>query len=143
MPEMELWGVTNVGRVRKNNEDNYRLVPELSLAIVADGMGGAACGEVASEITVDMIVDYIRNPTETDLPEEQVLKEAIRLANQTVWETSQERVDCNGMGSTVVVATWKGNRLWIANVGDSPRTCGATTNSGSCPTIRTWLMNFA
>src|SRR5687767_6063210 len=119
MPEMDIWGVTAGARVRHNNEDAIKAERDLSLAIVADGMGGAACGEVASEITVNMIVEYVRHPTEEDLPEEQVLKEAIRLANQKVFDTSQDRKDCSGMGSTVVVASWRGDRLWIANVGDS------------------------
>jgi protein phosphatase len=119
MAVIDLWGVTHVGRVRKNNEDAYALAPELSLAIVADGMGGAACGEVASAITVETILEYVRNPSENGLPEDQILKEAVRRANQKVWETARDRSDCNGMGSTVVVASWKGERLWIANVGDS------------------------
>jgi serine/threonine protein phosphatase PrpC len=119
MPEVDVWGVTHVGRVRKNNEDAFALAPEMSLAIVADGMGGAACGEVASEITVDTIIEYVRNPKEEELPEDQVLKEAIRLANQRVFDTAEDRKDCNGMGSTVVVASWRHGKLWIANVGDS------------------------
>jgi protein phosphatase len=119
MPDLALYGTTHVGRVRKNNEDAYALAPELSLAIVADGMGGAACGEVASAITVNTIVEYVRNPAETELPEDQLLKEAVRLANQKVFDTAQDRQDCNGMGSTVVLASWRGDKLWIANVGDS------------------------
>jgi protein phosphatase len=119
MPEPALYGTTHVGRVRKNNEDAFALAPELSLAIVADGMGGAACGEVASAITVETIIEYVRNPAERELSEEELLKEAVRLANQKVFETSQDRQDCSGMGSTVVLASWKGDKLWIANVGDS------------------------
>jgi protein phosphatase len=119
MPEPALYGITHVGRVRKNNEDTFALAPELSLAIVADGMGGAACGEVASAITVDTIVEYVRNPAEPELSEDQLLKEAVRLANQKVFDTAQDRQDCSGMGSTVVLASWRDARLWIANVGDS------------------------
>jgi protein phosphatase len=119
MAVIDLWGVTHVGRVRKNNEDAYALEPELSLALVADGMGGAACGEVASAITVETIVAYVRQPPEDGLSEETVLKEAVRLANRKVWEAAQQRSDCNGMGSTVVIASWRRGRLWIANVGDS------------------------
>jgi protein phosphatase len=119
MEVVDLWGTTNVGRVRKNNEDNYTLAPDLALAVVADGMGGAACGEIASEITVNTIVDYVRAPVEDGLSEEMLLKEAVRVANQRVWETAQDRRDCNGMGSTVVLARWKDDQVWIANVGDS------------------------
>jgi len=114
----ETFGLTNAGRSRENNEDALRVEPELNLIVVADGMGGESCGEVASALVVDKIVEYIRCPAETLEPEERI-KEAIRLANRVVWNAAEDHGECKGMGSTVVVAYWEDDRLWIVNVGDS------------------------
>lgn len=114
----ETFGLTNAGKSREHNEDSLRVEPELSLIVVADGMGGESCGEVASALVADKIVEYVRCPAETLEPEERI-KEAIRQANRTVWKAAEEHGECKGMGSTVVVAYWEGNRVWIVNVGDS------------------------
>ncbi len=115
---MELFGATDVGRVRRNNEDGFTIAPELGLAVVADGMGGAACGEVASAITLETLLKFVRDPAETLTPEE-LLKEAVRSCNQRVRQASIDQTGCMGMGSTVVAACWRDNHIWIANVGDS------------------------
>jgi serine/threonine protein phosphatase PrpC len=115
---MELTGATNVGLVRRNNEDGYSLAPDLNLAIVADGMGGAACGEVASALTIETVLAKVRELA-SDLTPEELLKEAIRQSNRRVREASEGRQDCKGMGSTVVLALWRGSQLFVANVGDS------------------------
>ncbi|MBM3813158.1 MAG: serine/threonine-protein phosphatase [Acidimicrobiia bacterium] len=113
---LEYAGDTHVGNVRRNNEDGYAIEPELHLAIVADGMGGAACGEVASELTISTTVEIVRD---SKLAPEELLKEAVRESNRRVRQTSEGRPDCKGMGSTVVIALWREGRMWIANVGDS------------------------
>ncbi|MGH9674968.1 MAG: PP2C family protein-serine/threonine phosphatase, partial [Bryobacteraceae bacterium] len=112
------WGMSDTGRVRQNNEDTWLYLPEMSVAVVADGMGGAACGEVASAMTVETVITYLREPPE-QLPDDQMAKEAIRHANGRVWEMARNRTDCNGMGSTIVMARWKPPEMIIANVGDS------------------------
>ena len=116
MPQIELAGSTNIGRVRRNNEDVFKLFPHLRVALVADGMGGAACGEVAAGMTADCIRQFLENAPDMDIPE--LLLGAIRFANQKVWQAAQSS-ECEGMGTTVVLAHWEGNRVWIANVGDS------------------------
>ncbi|MCC6590782.1 MAG: serine/threonine-protein phosphatase [Bryobacterales bacterium] len=118
MPRMELAGATHVGRVRRNNEDCFALFPELNAAIVADGMGGAACGEVASAMTVDEVARLMRIP-HAGLPQDQWIINAIHAANQRVWQAAHADEGCSGMGSTLVLAHWQNNHLWIANVGDS------------------------
>jgi protein phosphatase len=125
-------GVTDPGRIRSNNEDNYAIVPEIGLAVVADGMGGHLAGEVASGIAVDLVT---RNLTETfatlptakksqkdaatDSPEVASVRDAIRMANSAIFETSTKRPECAGMGSTIVVAVFYTNKICIAHVGDS------------------------
>ncbi len=110
-------GRTDVGLVRSNNEDRFLIAGDLGLALVADGMGGAACGEVAAQMTVDCIEEMLRLPN----PHGPVaaLEAAITEANRRVWLHAKQTHECNGMGTTIVAALWQGNRLAIANVGDS------------------------
>jgi PPM family protein phosphatase len=112
------WGATHPGRTRENNEDCWRVEDSLNAAILADGMGGANCGEVASALTVDGVAEYLRSP-EDGLSVEELVKEAIRAANRKVVEAAREKTERQGMGSTVVLALWRGSDLVIANVGDS------------------------
>ncbi|MGE5644895.1 MAG: PP2C family protein-serine/threonine phosphatase [Acidobacteriota bacterium] len=112
MPALDAFGATDPGLVRQNNEDSWSIEPDLALAIVADGMGGASCGEVASAMTVEIIADRMRTRTGT-------LEEAIREANRCVLAKARREEACAGMGSTVVVASWNLPRIRIANVGDS------------------------
>jgi protein phosphatase len=118
MPSFEAWGNTDPGNIRKNNEDAWLIDPALSLAVVADGMGGAACGEVASAITAETISEYLRENDEGKDPQT-VIAEAIGLANRRVLEKAKVSTDCKGMGSTVVLALLRNPLVYIANVGDS------------------------
>ncbi len=117
-PTLEAWGVSDPGLVRQNNEDSWAIDASLRVAIVADGMGGALCGEVASAMTVETIISYLRDTLSVGVPE-QVIEEAIREANRRVLDRSRIEEGCSGMGSTVVLAYWDLPRLIIANVGDS------------------------
>jgi protein phosphatase len=118
MPSFEAWGNTDPGNIRKNNEDAWLIDPALSLAVVADGMGGAACGEVASAITAETISEYLRENDEGKEPQT-VIAEAIGLANRRVLDKAKVSTDCKGMGSTVVLALLRNPLVYIANVGDS------------------------
>lgn len=118
MPTLETWGISDRGLIRQNNEDCWLIDPSLSIAIVADGMGGASCGEVASALAVETVVAYLQNPPLT-LPLEGLLEEAVREANRRVLERAQTDETYKGMGSTIVAALWSLPRVVIANVGDS------------------------
>lgn len=118
MPSFEAWGSTDPGNVRKNNEDAWLIDPALSLAVVADGMGGAACGEVASAITAETIAEYLRDHN-GDKEITTLVAEAIGLANRRVLEKARQSADCKGMGSTVVICVLRHPFLYISNVGDS------------------------
>lgn len=117
MSRVEIAGVTHTGNVRKANEDAYAIHEDLCLAIVADGVGGAACGQLAAQTTVAVITDHVRAAREAD--PESSLREAVVAADQAVRRTAAQQTGCAGMKSTVVLAKWRGPRFWIANVGDS------------------------
>jgi PPM family protein phosphatase len=118
MATLQYWGATDRGRSRENNEDAWRVEESLQAAILADGMGGENCGEVGSAVTVETVVEYLRSP-EIGLAPEELAKEAIRAANRRVIEVARERLECDGMGSTIVLALWRLPEITIANVGDS------------------------
>lgn len=123
-------GRTDPGRVREHNEDQILLAPELSLFVVADGMGGHSTGDVASA----MVGASMRNFFEatraqrlaSDLPDDAELEEpalrlalAIRKANSDLFEISTSHKRHKGMGSTVVAAHVIGDAVHLAHVGDS------------------------
>jgi serine/threonine protein phosphatase PrpC len=124
-------GASDMGRVRKNNEDNFAVLPPPrlmsglnSLFIVADGMGGAQAGEVASSLAIQELTrwfsadaDRTLRGTETNWPGE--LTDAVSHANYMVRLTATKDPDKFGMGTTLVVAALVGDQLYIANVGDS------------------------
>lgn len=109
---MPKYGYTShSGLVRQHNEDNYLIDVELGLWVIADGMGGHACGEVASQIVVDLIHDKIKSGTS--------LKEAIAASHHIVLVAADQRLGMPGMGSTVVAARFHHDHYEIAWVGDS------------------------
>jgi len=112
------WGATDPGRTRENNEDAWSVEERLQAAILADGMGGENCGEVGSAVTVETVTSYLQAP-DPGLTLEELAKEAIRAANRSVLEVARARRECDGMGSTIVLALWRLPEMVIANVGDS------------------------
>lgn len=121
-------GRTDPGRVRSNNEDSYTTVPELGLALLADGMGGHLAGEVASAMAVETITNALvemfasKPPIDdasTGAHETHALAEAIRRANAAIHAAARARPECAGMGCTLVVGLFFDNRVCIAHVGDS------------------------
>jgi PPM family protein phosphatase len=109
-------GLSDVGCVRKNNEDSFLVHPGLGLYAVADGMGGAQAGERASRIAIDCLCDYIAAAATPDID---VLVRAFEVASQQVHSTASVDPNLEGMGTTLVAALQNGQELFIANVGDS------------------------
>jgi serine/threonine protein phosphatase PrpC len=122
---------TDLGRVRKNNEDNFVVVPEIGLYVLSDGMGGEAHGEVASGLTVDVMrhhcLEGTNNP-ETPLFGDPIpnlpdranrLASAVRLANRAIYESAQRHPSQKGMGATVVAFWMDEEQMSVAHVGDS------------------------
>jgi len=128
---IEIGARTDVGRVRNNNEDSYRLVPALNLFVVSDGMGGEAHGEVASALAVETVamhcLEAANNPSapffgepRPDLSEKtNRLASAVHLANRKIYESALSNPGQRGMGATILVAWLDGQRLSLAHVGDS------------------------
>lgn len=125
------FGLTDVGRKRRHNEDAYLLDKERGLFVVADGMGGHAAGEVASRITVESIQEYIaatEEEHESSWPfgfnsrvslEGNRLTTAVEKANEKVMRAVQNRPELKGMGTTVVAALFDADRATLVHVGDS------------------------
>lgn len=117
----KLSGKTNVGRVRKNNEDNFLL--QDSLIVVADGMGGANAGEVASQIAIDTVEDHLcpdalatiglHNP----LAINNYLKTAVVEADDQI--KTLTTLETEGMGTTIVIGLLIDGYLYMAWCGDS------------------------
>jgi len=122
---------TDVGRVRTNNEDSFKLVPELNLFILSDGMGGEAHGEIASNIAVQAVAAHCaegrRDPSTPLLVEPRPelstetnrLVSSVELANRMIYESAQKHPAQRGMGATVVAVWINDQRLSVAHVGDS------------------------
>ena len=123
-------GITDVGLVRKNNEDNFGYDLRHGIFVVCDGMGGQQAGELASKIAVDTVLDYFRQNARDVIPVggtsfEAVsdravgLANAIQLANQAIHEAAAQDLRHAGMGCTIVAVSVEGDLFSIANVGDS------------------------
>ena len=113
-------GRTDVGVVRSGNEDNYLMRPELGVFIVADGMGGHAAGEVASEMAVRIVAQELGNPGGKSDPEvAEVMRRAIQRANAAIFERTLTEHDKRGMGTTATLLVLNGPRYLIGQVGDS------------------------
>ncbi len=107
-------GRTHPGKVRRRNEDSYVLDPPLFA--VADGMGGAQAGEVASRLTAAAFREF----HEADrLPPDERLHAIIQEANRRIYDRAHAESDFSGMGTTVTAALLTGGRVTIGHVGDS------------------------
>ena len=112
---------SDVGNIRKTNEDSYYADPSIGLFIVADGMGGQVAGEVASQTTVEVIKNGLTDWLSKYQPSQELFAKAIRVANTAVYELAQRKAGMKGMGTTVtgILLDSGNNRYYVANVGDS------------------------
>jgi len=111
---------TDVGVVRSGNEDNYLMLSDRGVFIVADGMGGHAAGEVASEMAVRITsreIGSIRGLAEPQVGDR--IRSAIRMANDAIFERTISEHDKRGMGTTATVLVLMRGRYLIGQVGDS------------------------
>ena len=116
-------GATNVGSVRTNNEDNFLVAAKEQVLVVADGMGGAAKGEVASSIVIKVFDTALGLASELNWEsEEQIgaaLLAAIATADEQIRSHASLNPACEGMGTTVVAMAYLKEFVHIAHIGDS------------------------
>lgn len=122
---MQYWSITDPGCVRPQNQDMYqieKLDKKTLLCVVCDGMGGAKSGNVASTLATDVFVQEVKRtwvhnmaPDDADL----MLRNAVKLANFTVFDQAQQFEEFAGMGTTLVAVLIADKFATIVNVGDS------------------------
>jgi protein phosphatase len=129
--KLNFFGITDVGRRRKNNEDYFGIFESDHLFVVADGMGGHAAGEIASSTAVQAVAEFVAlTARETDItwpwgvdPNLSLvanrLKTAVRFGNQKVLDLSLSQGDYEGMATTIVGVLFEDATAHIAHVGDS------------------------
>jgi len=128
--DFKSFGFSDVGKLRSHNEDSYLCNVQYKLFLVADGIGGQASGETASQLAVREVEEFvIRSRSKGDgwprkarldlTPEQHRLLAAVTLANRRIYEAAGASPKMKGMGTTLVGAILEGNHLAVVNVGDS------------------------
>ena len=120
---VDLWGLTDKGMVRQQNQDAcaFQQKDDYAWAVVCDGMGGAAAGDLASTMARDRYESHmacLEDPTLYS-EEEELMVQAAQAANRAVWLKAGTNRAYAGMGTTLVGALVRGSDLWVADVGDS------------------------
>ena len=126
---MQFWGVTDPGCVRTQNQDTYQMEQldrNALLCVVCDGMGGAKSGNVASSLAVDVFAQEVRRVYHAGMTQQeidQMMEGAVKLANFTVYDQSQQFEEFSGMGTTLVAVLVHNLEVTAVNVGDSRAYC--------------------
>jgi serine/threonine protein phosphatase PrpC len=124
---LECFGATDTGLLRAKNQDRYSILTDAGLCVVADGMGGAAAGEIAAEMAVEFVREAFTNLRVT-WPEGvagqgatglSLLTAAIERANHRIHEAAKQTPAWAGMGTTIAAAVLCGRHMGVAHVGDS------------------------
>lgn len=125
---MRACGFTDVGKVREVNQDSFAAIDLIGLYVVADGMGGHAAGEKASLSAVTTAIEIFSaydfdtkklSGSEVVLGIEEVIKIALKEANNRIIQASISSIHLQGMGTTEVIAVYYNSRLFMGHVGDS------------------------
>lgn len=110
-------GQTDIGMKRKTNQDSICLSPENKFFAVADGMGGHNGGDIASQMSVKLLPEYISDNNAVE--KSQLLQDSFQFVNNAIFQKSIESTDLKGMGTTLSAIMFSGATLNIANIGDS------------------------
>lgn len=113
-------GLTDPGLIRAVNQDDYYIDPDGRFFLVADGMGGHAGGQEASQIAKEAIHDYLgKHWNSNEISSEDLLEQAINEANQAIIEDQLSHPERSDMGTTTVVVMFRQDQSWLAHIGDS------------------------
>jgi protein phosphatase len=123
-PNMHWGGLTDIGKVRQENQDAFVVEPEMGLFVVSDGMGGAQGGALASKVVISVLpriiekkIAELKKPTAEAV--RRSMRDAIMELSRQVYEKSVNQIGLKGMGATVVLALIRGRWAHIAHLGDS------------------------
>lgn len=133
---MQSYGLSDPGRVRKNNEDSLLVDLSQNLYLVADGMGGAQAGETASKLAVETVAEVLKKNPSPGLKD---LEEAFIEANHRVKTMAAKDLALEGMGTTMVGLVDAGAEFHIASVGDSRIYLYANGRLESLVEDQTWV----
>lgn len=128
--DIEFSAVTDIGKIREKNEDNVLISSDLSIGVVADGMGGHSAGEIASNIAVSVLAETVRKINEGKLqipatflpklsPTERKILLAANLANAAIYSTAQSSENYRMMGTTLTGVLLENDCATAVHVGDS------------------------
>lgn len=116
------FGLTNVGNVRKRNEDyieQYDFNENVHLYVVLDGVGGNSSGDVASKVTGQKVLEYLKKNMDVENVTESIVKEAVQYANKEVYNLSNSNREYRGMGTTISLLLIDKDTAYFVSVGDS------------------------
>lgn len=121
---ISVWGVTDIGLVRKENQDAYHVCEAngYTICVVCDGMGGTAGGQIASKLAVDTFTAELSKVLSENMSPEQIREAssyAVSLANKAIREVAAKDEAYQNMGTTLVAAVTCGDKVVVSNVGDS------------------------
>lgn len=116
--------LSDKGKVRQHNEDSAGVFRNLDgniLAVVADGMGGHRAGDVASSMAIQLFHDYWKQTHNMNEPKkvEKWLHTNVGIINERIFAYSKQHAECNGMGTTLIIAICTSNFVTIGHIGDS------------------------
>ena len=115
-------GSTDIGLVRKTNQDSFCINKELNFLAVADGIGGHAGGEYASKFCIQAIEESMQEDFANEITQQnprEAVRKAITLSNNKIFDEGRQKPELQGMGTTVELLYFTKSRLFIGHVGDS------------------------
>jgi protein phosphatase len=112
-------GLTDPGLLRTVNQDDYYIDPDGRFFVVADGMGGHAGGQEASQLATEAIHAYLDKHWQSDIPSDEILAQALLEANEAILQDQHNHPERSDMGTTAVVVMFRQEQPWFAHVGDS------------------------